>query len=183
VVATLVACSLPASWGVIRALSPSIAVNAAPQRSPLDHAEEIPRQIARDLPCKTSCRVGTIVIHTHGFSVTVESDDVPGRTLLYNLRPDGGAELGFSTDWGSRMPGLIDLGAIDWSLVRMVVDEMNQQALEGRELDNVTLRPCVPKLGSTRGSVDKACIWASVLTAKGTLERSYDAATGAIQPR
>lgn len=136
--------------------------------------KEVPRQMRAELPCKASCKVTNMVVYSTWFSVSVVSDEVKDRTLLYRVYASG-AELGFSQDWHGNTPVAFDYEAIDWSLVGPLKKELNAQAISGRDTDSVMIMPC--EYGRKEG-LARPCMQASVMTTKGELTKKIDATTG-----
>jgi hypothetical protein len=137
--------------------------------------QDIPRRIEEELPCKERCKVTSIVVLDDWFSVTVLSEEVEGRLLVYRFGITD-AELGFSSD--NRMASTyFDHRAIDWSVLERLKEGLNRVALRGRKVTDVMIRPCNP---SEKERPARPCMEAEVTTPKGSLSRVVDASTGEL---
>jgi hypothetical protein len=169
---------------MLAGLRPIARVNAkAPDRAELDE-KQIPRLIEKHLPCRKRCRTTGVTIVTDApLSVSVWSDEIPGRLLFYRIDPERGAELAFSQDWDDDFkPATIDYRTVDWAIARKLMDELESRAVR-RTVHSVIVGPCEVDPSAERlrparrGSAD-ACVSGSVLTSRGDLTLKYDARTG-----
>jgi hypothetical protein len=161
------------------ALSAASAVVAC-SREPADRftPEAIPELIEEQLPCKTWCRVTEIVVDGEAVVVTVLSDDVPDRTLSYQLAPDHDAELAIAIDRDGRAPATIEHGEVDYALVAKSLHAVNQEALPNKHTRRASIEPCFGARGAKRPV--RACIHVSVDGPEGFVHRKFDARTGAL---
>lgn len=140
-------------------------------------ASTIPKQIAEKLDCKKKCRVATIVTYDGGFSATVMSSEVEGRTLTYGIGPIGEASLTFSTDGQSSRPTFDPSADVNWKQMPKILDDLNRSAIEGKEVNTLIIMPC-SGLAKPDEKVE-VCVRATVLTKRGNESMTYDAKTGA----
>ncbi|NUO50788.1 MAG: hypothetical protein HOV80_18200 [Polyangiaceae bacterium] len=134
---------------------------------------DVPRRIEAELPCGRHCKVSGITLFEHSFTVSVLSEEVEGRNLVYDFGI-ADAKLGRSLD----APGgfYFDYREIDWSLATKLREDLNRMAIAGREVTDISIRPCT----YSKKVPERACMEAKVLTARGDVSRTVDASTGEL---
>lgn len=146
----------------------------ARDREPTLDPTTIPATIARELPSRERCAVVHVTVLDTWFSVSVESEDVPGRTLDYRIYATG-AVRGLEQH-GLTLPPL-DLRAVDWRLVARLRGDLEDRAASGQRVPSVMLRPCTYTSAERPA---KPCLEAAVVTSAGRIRRVTDAETGEL---
>lgn len=138
--------------------------------------EDVPRLMREHVPCE-ECKVTNLSMHGQFFSVSIQSEEDPQRTLVYRVY-ESRSELAFSQDWAGSTPAWFDYKKVDWSLANELEADMNKRSIRGT--GDVSVVPC--DYGRKDGPV-RACMQMTVLTKQGDLTRKIDAATGKEEPK